>query len=134
MPALQTMLSRFNAHFSEQGIENLARDREKFAPGCGLQHAVNLVSDPRHPLNSQLHGYVAGIPPTISESIRSVIYSALSTNPPTQVTFAWAPSYDFELSIWQAPDTAKTRGGATVLFKSRYPDDRHPLARAVPGG
>jgi hypothetical protein len=40
---------------------------------------------------------------------------------------SWAPGYDYELSVWQAPDTRTSRGGITVLIKSRYPDDKHPL-------
>jgi len=29
--------------------------------------------------------------------------------------------------VWQAPDTKTTKGGITVLIKSRYPDDAHPI-------
>jgi hypothetical protein len=65
---------------------------------------------------------------SLQEALRSTIYHALSTKPPTQVTFGWAPGYDYEVTIWHAPDTKKTKGGITVLIKSRYPDDKHPLA------
>ena len=67
-------------------------------------------------------------PGGISEALRATIHYALGTTPPTLITFAWAPSYDYEIDIWQAPDTETTKGGITVLFKSRYPDDVHPIA------
>jgi hypothetical protein len=66
------------------------------------------------------------MPIAIQETIRAVGYAALSAEPPIEVTFAWAPAYDFEVTVWQAPDTRTTKGGITVLIRSRYPDDRHP--------
>jgi hypothetical protein len=77
--------------------------------------------------------YLATVPPLILETVRGVLHHALSTTPPTPVTLAWAPGYDFEVTIWQAPDTAETPGGVTVLCKSRYPADPHPLAGAGEG-
>jgi hypothetical protein len=38
----------------------------------------------------------------------------------TLVTFAWAPAYDWEITVWDAPC------GVTVLIKSRYPADGVP--------
>jgi hypothetical protein len=38
------------------------------------------------------------------------------------------------VTIWQAPDTRTSRGGITVLVKSRYPDDTHPLQGEPPFG
>jgi hypothetical protein len=71
--------------------------------------------------------FLETMPVAIQETIRAVAYAALSAVPPVEVTFAWAPSYDFEVTVWQAPDTKATKGGITVLIRSRYPDDRHPL-------
>jgi hypothetical protein len=45
------------------------------------------------------------------------------------ITFSWTPGYDFELTIWDAPDTGRTHGGITVLLKSRYPGDTRPALR-----
>jgi hypothetical protein len=74
------------------------------------------------------------IPKSLQEAVRSVIHHALSQNPPVHITFAWAPSYDFEVSIWDSPDTRATRGGITVLIKSRYPHDAHPLKSDAKNG
>ena len=71
--------------------------------------------------------FALGFLTAIIIGLRSIIHHALSTTPPTQVTFAWAPGYDFEMTVWQAPDTKTTKGGITVLVKSRYPADTHPL-------
>ena len=69
------------------------------------------------------------MPASFQETLRSIIYHALSTRPATQITFAWAPGYDYELTMWHAPDTKQTKGGITVLVKSRYPSDAHPLKK-----
>jgi hypothetical protein len=70
--------------------------------------------------------YLGKMPPSFQEVFRSIVYHSLSTEPPTPITFAWAPGYDYELSLWQSPDTPPTKGGITLLMKSRYPSDPHP--------
>ncbi len=72
--------------------------------------------------------YLEQLPGSIQEAFRSIVYYALSTDPPTPITFAWAPGYDYELTIWYVPDTPPTRGGITLLLKSRYPNDPHPTS------
>lgn len=129
MPALQTTVTYLNDAFSEDKIDQLAGNRDAFAPGKRLSSAIATILPQQSPLFRPLVSYVDGLPGSFQEIIRSTIHYALSTNPPTRVTFAWAPSYDFELTTWQAPDTRATRGGITVLLKSRYPADTHPLSR-----
>ncbi len=123
MPKYQTLVAELNGMFSPERIEETAERREEFAPG---QPFANVFE--RSPLHRVLGRYLSTVPYIFTETVRSVAHHALSTKPPTPVTFAWAPAYDFELTLWQAPDTAETRGGITVLVKSRYPDDAHPLA------
>jgi len=119
MPVMQTMLNELNAKFGKDQIQATAANKDIYAPGQQISGT---------PLASMFKGYFAHMPGAIHESLRSVIHHALSTNPPTQITFAWAPAYDWELTVWQAPDTRHTKGGITLLIKSRYPDDKHPLA------
>lgn len=128
MPALQTTVGYLNIAFGERNIAEFATNRDAFASGKRLSSGVKLTLPQPSPLLRHFVSYVDGLPASFQEIIRSTIYYALSTNPPTQVTFAWAPGYDFELTAWQAPDTRATRGGITVLLKSRYPDDTHPLS------
>ena len=95
----------------------------------GLVPRSTWSSPAKSPLFKDLVSYFDTIPGSLQEIFRATIYYALSTNPPTLVTFAWAPSYDFEMTTWQAPDTRETQGGITVLLKSRYPTDAHPIAK-----
>jgi len=126
MPHLQTALGSLNIAFSRENINKLVARREAFAQGQTLGHG-GVVIDEKFALHGEWKKYLGLIPTPMQEAIRSVIYDALGTKPPTYITFAWAPGYDYELSIWQAPDTKTSRGGITVLIKSRYPDDQHPL-------
>ncbi|WP_374472297.1 hypothetical protein [Phenylobacterium sp.] len=126
MPMLQTMLSELNVYMGREKIQELAKRRDMFAPGANPDYAFLMEAQPR--LVSAWQTYIKEIPPAIRAGVDAVIHQALSTEPPTQVTFAWAPGYDWELNIWQAPDTQTTKGGVTVLIKSRYPDDAHPIS------
>lgn len=132
MPALQAIVSDLNAAFAEPNLSKLRDHADLFLPGKRLSAAalaLKLVLPEPRARRAWLR-YLDGFPPGIHEALRSVIYSALTTRPrPVAITFAWAPAYDFELTIWQAPDTKSTRGGITVLIRSRYPDDKHPVTR-----
>jgi len=128
MPALQSMLAEVNYAFGKRQINELAKMRHLFGPEKGLDTSPFLKKGSR--LHKAWVEYERQIPDAFRETLRSIIYHALSTKPATQITFAWAPGYDFELTMWQAPDTSATKGGITVLVKSRYPADKHPLARA----
>ncbi|HZZ35930.1 MAG TPA: hypothetical protein VFE03_09410 [Caulobacteraceae bacterium] len=128
MPMMQMAVASLNTQFDESHIQDTAAKAGSFAPGMSL--GADFVTAPGTAVHRALQTYLAKMPPAVHETIRGVIYSALTTEPPTPVTFAWAPGYDFEVTVWQAPDTSLTRGGITVMLKSRYPDDNHPLATA----
>ncbi len=127
MPALQTVFNKLNREFNDDKIGVLANMASAFAPGKPLDIGFMV------PKNSALYrawkAYMDQVPGVFHETVRAIMDYALNTTPPTQVTFAWAPSYDHELTVWQAPDTATTRGGITILVKGRYPIDSHPLAK-----
>jgi hypothetical protein len=127
MPAFQTALALINTGFSKDNIKGVAPSANLFAPGKPLSGGLKLFVDPQSALHNLLVPYLDALPQSIQESLRSTFYYALSSNPPVQVTSAWAPGYDNELTIWQAPDTAATKGGITVLLKTRYPGDPHPV-------
>ena len=125
MPHLQTILGTLNTAFSRENIPRLVEQREAFRPGQTL--GAGIVVQQKTALHGDWVKYLHQMPGSIQETVRSVIYHSLSTSPPTQIIFAWAPGYDYELTLWQAPDTKMTKGGITVLLKSRYPDDKHPI-------
>jgi hypothetical protein len=125
MPHLQTILGQLNQAFSKENILKLAEKRDAFEPGKSF--ASGLIVTPDMALHKDWVAYLNDIPKSIQEAITGVIRHSLSTTPPTPIVFAWAPGYDYELTIWHAPDTRTSRGGITLLIKSRYPDDKHPL-------
>jgi hypothetical protein len=125
MPGLQTVLGKLNAAFSREEIKKMVQHRDRFAPGKPL--AAGIVITRKAALYDFYAAYINALPASMQEAIQSIIRRALETKPPTPIVFSWSPAYDYELTIWHAPDTRSTRGGITVLLKSRYPDDKHPL-------
>ncbi|HSV03009.1 MAG TPA: hypothetical protein VLI41_07350 [Phenylobacterium sp.] len=129
MPMLQTYLAQLNREFHPDRIGAFKAQRQQhFAPGRPLDLAF--LGDEKTPLGRAWKTHFETIPESLREAIRGVIHSALAADPPIPLTFAWAPGYDYELNVWHAPDTDMTRGGITMLIKTRYPADRHPQDRA----
>jgi hypothetical protein len=124
MPRMQTAVSAFNASFGPQGI--IEMDREVFAPSSDSTLSEALARAGVE-LDEVTASFVDGWPSGIRAAVRAVLHDNLTRDGTVPVTFAWAPGYDFEVSIWDVRDTAETAGGITILFKSRYPDDPHPL-------
>jgi hypothetical protein len=130
MPALQTTLHGMNKAFGPEQInETRSTQNHKFAPGQPLHTALaDQGAEPGTELHRFLREHLRKMPAAMAESVRAAVHAALNTEPPTHIAFAWAPGYDWEATIWQAPDTAETKGGVTILIKSRYPADGHPLS------
>jgi hypothetical protein len=126
MPALQTMLSELNKLSIQDPDSPNNVNSALFEPGQTLSHAVQELN-----LDSKgLAGYLDKLPEGLQEALRALILSALTRESGLQpITFAWVPSYDYSLQLWDVSNTEKTAGGITVLLSSRYPDDEHPLAR-----
>jgi len=125
MPRMQTAVSAFNASFGPQGLREI--DPAPFAAGSGVSLSEALLSVGVD-LDRATAAYVEGWPSGIQAAVKAVISDNLMRDGTVPITFAWAPGYDFEVSIWDVRDTNETVGGITILFKSRYPDDPHPLA------
>lgn len=70
--------------------------------------------------------YLRSWPESLKMAIRAALYSAVRRRPRVPVTMAWAPGYDFELTVWEAPGTRESVGEVTILLRSRYPGDSHP--------
>jgi hypothetical protein len=121
---MQTAVSAFNASFGPQGIREM--DPEVFAPGDDAPFS-DALQRAGVELEEATAAFVDRWPSGIKAAVRAVLHDNLTRDGTVPVTFAWAPGYDFEVSIWDVRDTAETAGGITILFKSRYPDDPHPL-------
>jgi hypothetical protein len=73
-------------------------------------------------------GFMRGLPPTHAEAGRAIIYRNLLRAEPFGMTFAWAPSYDHELTVAESPKIPQiSPGWITVVMKGRYPFDAHPV-------
>jgi hypothetical protein len=57
----------------------------------------------------------------------AMIDDNLKRDKPLSITWLWKPSYDYELTVWEAEDTAMSEGGISVLLGSRYPLEIHPV-------
>jgi hypothetical protein len=120
MVAHYKILRKLNRYFDDEGVDDLRA--EDFAPSMTLDLGF-LVDEDDPELRDAIAAYVAGIPPTIRDGLRGVMYRALTAMPRRTIVFALAPAYDYELTIW---DMAC---GITVLYRGRYPGD-DPAAAA----
>lgn len=74
--------------------------------------------------------FVRTWPPGQLAAVGAAIRYALAQEPRMGITLAWAPAYDFEVTIWESEGMDKTmRGEMTVMFKSPYPAGHPALAR-----
>lgn len=125
MPFLQAMSKRVNAALTKGGLAGLPGDT--FAePGSLVRALVDqgLVEPGAE------EDYLEAFPSGLKEAVRAVLHDNLNaTGGPLDVTVAWAPGYDDEISLFQVADSDRTDGGITILVRSRYPGDR-----SFPGG
>ena len=125
MPGIQTLLNELNARFRPSEIKKLASLREEFSQGKRLTGVLIDKKDRLYPVYQR---YLRQIPEAIQETLRSTIYHALcetdldgKARSMKQITFAWMPGFDYEITVTDVGDTKETPGGITVLIKSPYP-------------
>ena len=81
MAAFQTVLSYLNIAFSRDNIQQLVDKRENWAPGRALAQGAVVKEGTR--LHALWTEYLGKMPPSFQEVIRSIVYHALSSDPPT---------------------------------------------------
>ena len=123
MVMFYALVRKLNHEFEDAHIDQMAERASEFEPGRTLN--LDFLIHGNDKLKEAAAEYVRQMPGAIQEGLRSVIYHALKATPPRSVIFAWAPAYDYELNVWDAPC------GITVLYKSRYPADERPTAAEV---
>lgn len=127
MPAMQTAMGPLNERFSAGNVgDRELNPPEVFAEGCRL---ADLVVKEEHVPYRAAVTFIKSMPEGIHEAIRAVIRANLLRTEPLPITFAWQPGYDWELTVNDVSDTEQTRGGITMIVRSRYPDDRHPMEK-----
>lgn len=132
MPVTGRALCALNSIFGDpDALRDL--DAALYGPGADVRDATRrLVSgtpayEGLEALLPSVDDVLDRVPRGITEALRALIFDNLSRDEPVPMTFAWAPGYDFEVTMWEAPPTVKSPGDITVLFKSRYPADPHPV-------
>jgi hypothetical protein len=124
---LLPVVGELNHAFSKNRIHTLAPTMSHFAPGQPLGPALAaIVGSSSQAVHDVFRTFIEHMPGGIQESIRSIIYYALNTTPPTLLTFAWAPAYDWQLTTWQVVEPKPANSGITLLINSRYPNDPLP--------
>lgn len=137
MPAMQVALSHLNRMLGD--LDLLVEHREAllalFDPDADLEHTLDELLGEGSPLGQAVQGVEVGtvvdvlrrLPPTIRDAQRAVVYKNLEREEPYGMTFAWAPAYDHEVTVWESPPTEVSVGWVTVLLKGRYPTDIQPV-------
>jgi hypothetical protein len=127
MPRMQTAVSAMNVAFGAERIGDM--DAAPFAPGGdGAETLSGAFVASGVDLDGATVDYIDGWPSALQALVRAAIFENLVRDGRVPITFAWAPGYDYEVTVWDVRDSTETAGGMTVLFKSRYPSDTHPLA------
>jgi hypothetical protein len=129
MPFMQTALSSMNTAFSADAMQSF-QGREAAEPfhvdsGASLSDALRRV--PGLDLSDAVAEFIDSWPSGLQAVVRSVIHHNFTREATVPITFAWKPGYDFSVEVFDVHDTKTSRGGITMIFTSRYPDDAHPL-------
>ena len=127
MPFFQLMLGRINRVFDWPAVTEIPP--EVFDPGSSL---VDLALENDIASSSREAAVLRAIPRGMQEALRALIRDNLSREVPLAMTFAWALGYDYELQVWEAPGDDGSKGGITVLLRTRYPSDAHPTEPEEP--
>ena len=123
------VLGELNAAFGGVRPTVKADQAPLFAPGRPLGPALSeALGQKEAQLSSLLATFVSAMPGALQESLRATLHYALTSVPRSRINFAWTPSYDFELNIWESVEPAPHPSGITILVKSRYPDHKTRFA------
>jgi hypothetical protein len=125
MPVFHEITGRLNERFRRGGIEEVP-----IGPFLGddsladIAFGLGIVDEPE----SISYVILDSIPQGMQAALKALIAHNLSRDlgDRWEMTFAWAPGYDYELNLWEAPSTVVSRAGITVMLRTRYPADPHP--------
>ena len=120
------MTERLNFALSH---ENIGRLDETLVAKLGTTGPLDEFLTELKICNEEELRYLKSWPEGLREVLRAAIRSAVHRSPRVPVNIAWAPGYDFEINVWEAPATADSPPSMTILMRGRYPADRHPAAR-----
>jgi hypothetical protein len=129
---MQHATSTMNYAFGPDGLDSFDDDSiAAFDPCADVELGDALRRIPHISLPDPVIQFVSQWPSALQRAVRAVIWDNFSREARVSITFAWTPAYDYSITVYDVNDTATSRGGITVLFTSRYPDDEHPLNRSA---
>jgi hypothetical protein len=128
MPVFHAMARRANTTLTAEGLAGV--DSALFAEGRSLVEALQELGVI---VNDEEASYIAAFPSGLQEAVRALVHDNIASGAPLDMTFAWAPGYEDELSLWQVADGDHTTGGITVFIRSRFPEDRTAAGRGLKG-
>ncbi len=120
MPYFQTMANRASKVFSFDEIDEI--DVERIAGFQTLCEVMEFLGIARNALDNRV---VDTIPMGIQVPILSVVRYALEGRAPNermQITFSWAPAYDWSVKIWEAHAIEGSPAAMTVMLEGPYPE------------
>jgi hypothetical protein len=128
MPTMQLATSMMNVAFSADGLGEFGDSTDAFNPCNGLTLPEALARVPHLTLPRPVLRFLAQWPSALQAAVQGIIWENFNRSVTVPITFAWQPAYDYSITVHDVYDTPKTRGGITIVFTSRYPDDTHPLS------
>ncbi len=121
MPVYNLMVELANQRFNRENIGLISL--EALGPELNLVDGAAALEIAR---NKREIEFLGAWPPGQQAAIVAAVRSALESEPRMPVTFAWAPGYDFEVTIWESAGMEGSPGAMTILLRSRYPGDQIP--------
>src|ERR1700730_4824548 len=127
MGFFQSAISHLNQMFGDPEFLRTNREAllELYAPSADRATApADIMRSTEHmlgegsPLGESVRGVDPGRiarilkeqPATIMEAQRAVVHANLQRDEPYGMTFAWAPGYDYEVTVWESPSTDGSPG------------------------
>jgi hypothetical protein len=124
MPFLQVFCSHLNESFGPGEVDEslAARLHDPEHRLADAVEAFELAPD----LQAALREHLLKMPRAMEAALKALLVANVDEYDRRPITFAWMPGYDWELTISDVAD-AQTRGGVTVLVRSRYPSHPSPV-------
>jgi hypothetical protein len=119
MPFLQVMSNRASCKFSYDNLSTLDLSAVPKDPSLiGYLQALNIAR------STQDQAVINAMPSTIQISALSVMRHAVECDVANrkQITFSWAPAYEWGIHIWEARSAGGSPSAITIQLEGPYPD------------
>lgn len=128
---MQLATTQMNLAFSADGLGEFGDSTNGFNPCNGLTLPEALAAMPHVDLPRMVIRFLNQWPSALLAAVQAIIWENFNREVTVPITFAWQPAYDYSITVHDVHGTKKTRGGITIVFTSRYPDDTHPLRQSA---